>query len=114
MQTITTQQLKSMQQNDEDLVLINTLPKDKFSQTKIPGAQNFPQDAPDFAVQVENASGDKDAKVVVYCGSEECDSSSKGATKLEKAGFTNVCVYKAGAKGWQQESADEPQTTGRR
>lgn len=115
MKTITTQQLKSMQRdNSDDFLLINTLPKDKFSQTKLPGAVNIPQDAEDFAKQVEAAVGEKGAAIVVYCGSEECNSSSQGAEKLERAGFTNVSVFKAGAKGWQQDPAEQQQQSTRR
>jgi len=102
MQTISTEELKTLREQDSNLTLINTLPEEHFAQTQIPGSQNIPLESDDFVEQVEKAAGGKDQKVVVYCASTECDSSPKAARKLEEAGFTDVVDYEGGAKAWQE------------
>jgi rhodanese-related sulfurtransferase len=107
MPTITTADLKSVVERNEDILLVNTLPEDRFEDTKLPGAVNFPQDRDDFVDRVEaEAEGDKDKKIVVYCANIECDSSSQAAKKLEQASFTNVFEYRVGYKGWRQDDAE--------
>jgi len=44
--------------------------------------------------------------VVVYCASEQCNSSEKAAKKLEDAGFTAVSRYTGGAAAWQKEAGE--------
>ena len=102
MKIITARDLRKMREADEEFLLVNTLPTDKFPQTKIPGAVNFPQDASDFVTRVEQQAGGKNRTVVVYCASAQCDSSTRGAEKLQKAGFTNVYDFADGYEGWQQ------------
>lgn len=102
MNRVTAEQLKSLQDSSEDFLLINTLDAEHFSSTKIPGAINIPQSNDEFVEQVENQAGSKDRRIVVYCASEECNSSSEAARKLEAAGFTNVHDFEAGAEGWKE------------
>lgn len=104
MKTITTEGLKTLQGQNRSLALINTLAADEFEKTKIPGATNIPQASSDFAARVEQAAGGKNMPVVVYCGSQQCNSSEKAAQKLEAAGFTAVSRYAGGAEAWRQES----------
>jgi len=102
MKTITAQELKKMQDAEEVFLLVNTLPAESFDKTKIPGAVSFPQDSADFVQKVEQKAGGKDSPVVVYCASAQCDSSTKGAEKLNAAGFTDVYKFEAGAEGWNK------------
>jgi len=106
MKTVTAEQLKNMQQQDEDFLLINTLDEEQFSETRIPGSINIPQKRDDFVQRVEEQAGGKQKKIVVYCASKQCDSSPTAAKKLEEAGFTDVLDFEAGARGWQE--AGEP------
>ena len=106
MQPISAEQLKEMQNRDEDFLLVNTLDEEHFSETRIPGAVNIPQSQDEFAQQVEQKAGGKNKPVVVYCASQQCDSSAKAAQKLEAAGFSVVLDFEAGAKGWQQAGAN--------
>jgi rhodanese-related sulfurtransferase len=108
MKTITTDDLKALKGQNGDLTLVNTLAADAFEKTKIPGAINVPLDGGEFAARVERATGGKDKPVVVYCASQQCDSSEKAAKKLEAAGFTAVSRYTGGAAAWQQETAEAP------
>ena len=108
MKTITTEDLKALKGQNGDLTLVNTLAADAFQKTKIPGAINVPLESDDFAARVEKEAGGKDKPVVVYCASEQCNSSEKAARKLESAGFTAVSSYTGGAAAWQQETEDVP------
>jgi rhodanese-related sulfurtransferase len=105
MKTITTEQLRERIDDINDVTVINTLPEESFEKTKIEGSINIPQELPDFTDRVERVVRNKDAEIVVYCASARCDSSSKAAEKLERAGFTNVYEYEPGAEGWQRDTA---------
>jgi len=106
MKTITTEQLKSMRDENADLTLVNTLEAASFEKTQIPGAINVPLDDVGFAARVEQEAGGKDKPVVVYCASQQCDSSEKAAKKLDEAGFTDVSRYTGGAAAWQKEAEE--------
>jgi rhodanese-related sulfurtransferase len=108
MKTITTHDLKALKGQDGHLTLVNTLAADAFQKTTIPGAINVPLESDDFATRVEKQAGGKDKPVVVYCASQQCNSSEKAARKLESAGFTDVSRYTGGAAAWQQEAAEAP------
>ena len=101
MQTITTEQLKSLQASDREFLLVNTLDAEHFQETKIAESVNVPQSQPDFAAQVAQKTISKEQPVVVYCASDQCDSSTQAAAKLDAAGFRNVYDYEGGAKAWQ-------------
>jgi rhodanese-related sulfurtransferase len=105
MQNVTTDDLKKIQQTEEPFVLVNVLPAAQFADTEIPGAVNIPLEDPDFAARVAEIAGGKEHSVITYCASEECPASTNAAQKLEEAGFTDVFDYKAGAKGWREDSA---------
>jgi rhodanese-related sulfurtransferase len=104
MKTITTDQLKELRDKNGGLTLVNTLAADSFEKTRIPGAVNIPLDSNDFTARVEQKAGGKDKPVVVYCASEQCNSSEKAAKKLEDAGFTAVSRYTGGAAAWKKEA----------
>lgn len=103
MPAIDTKDLKSMIERDEDMLLVNTLPKESFEETKIPSAINIPQDQDNFTDEVEKAAGNKDKKIVVYCADVDCHSSTEAAKKLDGDGFPNVYDYRVGAKGWKED-----------
>ena len=111
MPAIATPELKSMMERQEDFVLINTLPSQHFEHTKLPGAVNIPQDQPDFVDKVEQQAGGKDKRIVVYCASLECDSSTQAAKKLDEAGFTDVHDYRGGAKAWNEDVVERASRT---
>jgi rhodanese-related sulfurtransferase len=106
MKMISTDGLKALKGQNGDLTLVNTLGPDSFEKTKIPGAINVPLDNSEFAARVEQEAGGKDKPVVVYCASQQCDSSEKAAQKLEAAGFTAVSRYTGGAEAWQKEAGE--------
>lgn len=105
MKTLTTEDVKKLQQMEEPFVLINVLPAKSFPETEIPGAVNVPLEEPDFLERVEQLAGDKSNAVIVYCANESCPASTEAAQKLDDAGFLDVYDYEAGAEGWNQEGA---------
>ena len=108
MKTISTDELKSLKDQNGALTLVNTLGAEAFEKTKIPGAINVPLQSDDFVARVEEEAGGKDRPVVVYCASEQCNSSEKAAEKLEAAGFTTVSRYTGGAAAWDKEAEEVP------
>ncbi len=102
MKTIDAQQLESMMKADDDLVVINVLPRQTFENEHIPETINIPVAADDFVQQVEDAVESKNDDVVVYCADEACDASPKAAQKLEQAGFTSVYDFEGGMKEWSE------------
>src|SRR5262245_38099983 len=89
MQTITAREVRKLREAGEKYLMVNTLPAEHFVDTKIPDAISVPQTDADFTKRVEKHAGGKDAPVIVYCASINCDSSTRGAEKLIAAGFTN-------------------------
>lgn len=102
MKTLSTEALERKIDGREKFALVNVLSRNDFESTQIPGAKNIPLETLNFATQVEQLTGDKDRTVVLYCASQECPASTNAATQLEAAGFTDVLVYKGGAKAWQE------------
>jgi len=102
MKTIDASGLKTLLDGNEVVLLVNTLNADSFEKTQIPGAVNIPLDSEHFVRRVEEQAGGKDMPVVVYCASQECNSSEKAAERLEDAGFTAVTDFAGGFKAWQE------------
>jgi rhodanese-related sulfurtransferase len=104
MKTIDANRLKALLDSNEDVLLVNTLNAGSFETTQIPGAVNIPLDSEHFVRRVEELAGGKEKPVVVYCASQECNSSEKAAERLEDAGFTAVTDFAGGFKAWQENS----------
>jgi rhodanese-related sulfurtransferase len=103
MKRLTTQQFeKLVEKQDPDRRVVNVLSEDQFRKRHIPGSVNVPLETEDFAAEVERVVGGKDAEVIVYCASEDCDASPRAAERLEQAGFGNVSDYEGGLRAWEQ------------
>jgi len=101
MQAIDRQELEAMNgRNNQDFVLINVLPRDKFLSKHIRTSINIPGDDPNFAQQVEQVAGSKDREIVLYCANFDCPASAEAARKLDEAGFKRVYDYEGGAEDW--------------
>ena len=101
MQAIDRKELEAMNgRNNQDFVLINVLPRDKFLKEHIRTSINIPGEDADFASKVEQVAGSKDREVVLYCASFECPASTDAAKKLDEAGFSHVYDYEGGTKDW--------------
>ena len=100
--TLSTDDLREMLIDGPNFLLINTLDEEYFDETQFGGAINVPQSSGYFVERVEQLSARKRQPVVVYCASQDCDSSTRAAEKLNAAGFSEVYVYEGGAQAWQQ------------
>ncbi|MCR9075740.1 MAG: rhodanese-like domain-containing protein [bacterium] len=103
MQTITTEELRQFIAHHTDGAVINVLDESSYDAKHIPGSINVPLSEPDFTDQVERRAAGKDAPIVVYCASEDCNASEKAARQLRSAGFTDVRDYTLGVQGWEIE-----------
>ena len=98
-------------------VVIDTMPKGWFAQRHIPGAKQATaggedgSKAPEFLMTkaeqkkllkvVKKATkGNKNKKVVLYCGFTKCQRSHQAAMFLKKKGYKNVYRYAGGISAW--------------
>jgi rhodanese-related sulfurtransferase len=102
--TISRDHLKQMIDRKADFTLIEVLDSQKFGEFHLPGAINIPLDE-QFEKAVATAVTDKSRKVVVYCGEQSCDASTRAAERLATLGYTQVQEFEAGKKGWQEGAA---------
>ena len=91
---ISADELKKSIDNKEDMILINTIPSDRFEKTKIKGAVNagLPKEMKDLKPE--------DKKIVIYCGFVSCERSHVGATLAKEAGYKNVYRFPGGIAAW--------------
>ena len=104
MQTIATNELKTMMKDNTGLTVVNALPEESARDAHIPGTPNIPLDSENFVKQVETQAGGKSKPVVVYCASSGCNVSEKAARRLESEGFEKVYDYEGGVKAWQESA----------
>ena len=103
MQTIDTSTLKDwMEDPDRDLTVVNVLDRDAYETAHIPGTGNIPLSRPDFEEAMESHAGSREAPIVVYCASEDCDASPRAARRLDEAGFETVYDYEGGTAAWRR------------
>ena len=107
MQKISRERVQSLMQRNASIVEV--LPEQSFRKAHLPGAINVPFDSA-FDERVQSAVLDKNAPVIVYCASNECQLSPQAAKHLDRLGYTQVFNYEAGKADW--EKADLPVETG--
>lgn len=109
MKTVTKADIKRMNEvNDEDFVLINTLPEDAFNEKHIRTSINIPYpDNDHFVEDVTKVTGkNKNRKIIVYCANKQCDVSLNAAKALDQAGFVNVYDYEGGMEDWESQKEE--------
>jgi len=99
--TLTAHELKQMREKKPEIAVLNVLEPETFAREHIPGSINVPVKHESFATKAEKQVGGKNRPVVVYCASQECDSSPTAAKKLVEAGFTEVYDFEGGMKSWK-------------
>jgi len=82
----------------ESLALVEALPEKYWRDSHLPGA--IQMDYTEVAEKAHNLLPDKEAKIVVYCASTECQNSSKAARTLEDLGYKDVNEYAQGKQHW--------------
>ena len=89
-----------MLDNGQDVHLVEVLPEESFDEYHLPGAVNIPGN--ELRDEIEDLVSDKDAKIVVYCGSPSCTASDRAAELLESMGYNNVFDYRGGKEHWKE------------
>ncbi|MEX2054403.1 MAG: rhodanese-like domain-containing protein [Candidatus Colwellbacteria bacterium] len=99
-ETIDRDRLRGWMNNKKDFVLIDVLGSKSYEDKHLPGAINIPSDTKSFIKEVEKVVLEKNALVVVYCSSFDCQASPKAADKLAKTGYVNVYDFDGGLADW--------------
>jgi rhodanese-related sulfurtransferase len=82
---------------DEDVLIVNVLPREWYEQARIARSISIPLDElPGRAADLNRSKN-----LVVYCASRECMDSSKAARFLTALGF-DVAVFAGGMKEWRE------------
>jgi len=71
----------------------------EFSEGHISGAINIPE----FSFTPNNKllqNIEKTSLMLIYCGGEDCDTSKRLASELERLGYSNIYVYLGGFSEW--------------
>jgi rhodanese-related sulfurtransferase len=67
--TISREELQSKLDRGDDFFLVETLPEEQYRHTHLPGAVNLPPDS--VRESASELLPEKDADIVVYCGSPD-------------------------------------------
>jgi rhodanese-related sulfurtransferase len=85
----------------DGLILVDALAPIVYAHSHLPGAINLPPSAID-GTAVAKRIPDRDAEIVVYCSSPDCDDSHETAKRLQELGYTNVRRYPGGKNEWKE------------
>jgi rhodanese-related sulfurtransferase len=96
--TISREDLWAKIDRRDKFTLVETLAEDHFRQGHLPGAINLPPEK--VRERASQALPDRNAQIVVYCGSPNCTASEKAAQDLEAQGYTRVQRYVGGKQDW--------------
>ncbi len=96
--TITREQIKENLDNNAPMTIIEALPKKHFDSAHLPTALNIPYDK--MQQKAPELLTDKEALIVVYCASTECNNSKSATDTLRYMGYTNAYEYVEGKKHW--------------
>lgn len=99
MANLTRDELKK-QIDDGKVVVIESLPQEKFAEGHLPGAIRLT--AAEVQARAAEILKDKGQQIVTYCANENCDACVKTAEELKKLGYTNVSEYRGGKEDWQK------------
>ncbi len=100
MRRITRDELRDKLEGRHTLTLIEALPEVYWQKAHLPGALQM--DYTEVGERAHTVVPDKDAHIVVYCASPECQNSSKAARTLDSLGYKNVYEYEEGKEHWIQ------------
>lgn len=96
--TITREQIKEKLDTKEPMTIIEALPRKYFDAEHLPGALNIPHD--EIQSYTPDMLPDKDAFIIVYCASTDCQNSKIATDTLKQIGYTNVVEYVEGKQHW--------------
>ncbi len=94
MKKINREELKAKINQNDALVLIETLPPHEYQRGHLPGAINI---APNQIAELSASSlPDKSADIIVYCAGPKCHASEHAAGELVRLGYLNISIYSEG------------------
>jgi rhodanese-related sulfurtransferase len=85
---------------DGAVAVVDALPPISYAASHLPGAVNIPPESVDG--RAHRRLPDPDARIVVYCANETCDSSALVAERLVELGYRNVLHYPGGKRDWAE------------
>jgi rhodanese-related sulfurtransferase len=88
-----------MTQKPENMVIVDVLSPEEYSQEHIPGAINIPLER---LQEVALTQLSKNMRVVVYGGAHEQAASNRAAKLLEDMGFRRVADFDGGLVAWKR------------
>lgn len=98
--TVTMDELSRKLNADHAFVLVDALAPMVYAHSHLPGAINLPPAGLDPEL-VARRIPDRNAEVIVYCTSPECDDSHQTANRLVALGYRNVHRYAGGKNEWR-------------
>ena len=98
MKTMTREQIKDKLDKQEPMAIVEALPQKYFDAEHLPGALNIPHN--EIQTKAPEILPDKDALIVVYCASTECQNSKIATNTLQQMGYTNAFEYVEGKQHW--------------
>ncbi len=97
---MTVDQLFYRMQGGSPVIIVDVLDQGSYRGEHIKGAINIP--VSDIRDQAPRVLPDKEAEIVVYCGSFECGASLMAARTLFELGYLHVYDCKGGLKQWKE------------
>ena len=82
----------------KDAFIFDNNSKESYASGHVPGAKWVAFDK----VAASDLPSDKNAKLVFYCGNEQCMACHKAATTALNLGYKNVFIMPAGIMGWKK------------
>jgi rhodanese-related sulfurtransferase len=97
---ITMQELARKLESGDAFVLVDALAPMVYAHSHLPGAINLPPIGLNPETVVRRIP-DRNAEIVVYCTSPECNDSVHTAEQLLALGYANVRHYEGGKNEWR-------------
>jgi len=98
---VTIEELNGLLQAGEAPVLLDCLPKARYQQQHLPGAQNACVFEVSFLSQVTAFSADKSRPIVVYGANDQTHDAKTAVGKLLREGYSQVSMLDGGIVAWQ-------------
>jgi len=96
--TIDREELRTLIDADNGVIVLEALPPMYYDREHLPGAINLPHDRVDELAPV--LVPDRASPVVVYCANRPCSNSTVAANRLTALGYTDVREYAGGKEDW--------------
>jgi rhodanese-related sulfurtransferase len=97
---VTCEELKKLTDSGaiQDIVVVDTQPREYFDEAHIPGAVNLP-----YVDRIRTPVNLPRSKtLVLYCPCEHEEESTEMATKLQKLGYTKLKLLQGGLPRWRE------------